>query len=132
MTGDEVRLIRERLSKEIGRHVSQQEFGKGFGLAHKNAGDTMRRWELIGPSAPAAVALGYLRQGLETTLPEFIKGKVAEDDGSIGAYIVRLHWPRAVATLNADGIDRIEWIDDPKQFGDDLADHWAFKDAPIF
>jgi hypothetical protein len=130
MTGDDIRLIRERLGKELGRHLSQRDFGAGMGLVSTNAADTMRRWEGLVPSGPGALALSYLRQGLETTLPEFLKA--SDSDGK--PYVVRLHWARFVAQVLDDGwLGEVEWIDDPGQFGDALGLIYskAFKDAPI-
>jgi hypothetical protein len=130
MTGDDVRLIRERLGKELSRHLGQQAFGVGLGLANANIADTIRGWESDGATGLATTALSYLRQGLETTLPEFLKAS----DSAGKPYVARLHWPRFVAQVLDDGwLGEVEWIDEPGQFGDALGPVYskAFKDAPI-
>jgi DNA-binding transcriptional regulator YiaG len=63
MTGAEVKAIREALGEALGQRLSQQDLGLMLGLAPKNAGDTVRKWEDSVPTGPAAVALLFMAQG---------------------------------------------------------------------
>ena len=53
MTGSELKQLREDLGQAIGRSLSAADMAKLCGLAPGNGPDTIRRWEVRGPSGPA-------------------------------------------------------------------------------
>jgi hypothetical protein len=60
MTGPELRQLREDLGDAIGRSLSAADMAKLCGLAPGDGADTIRRWEVTGPSGPAAELLRIL------------------------------------------------------------------------
>ena len=60
VTGLELKQLREDLSDAIGRSLSAAEMAKLCGLAPGNGADTIRKWEVTGPSGPAAELLRIL------------------------------------------------------------------------
>ena len=59
MTGPELKQIRKDLSDAIGRQLSAADMARLCGLAPGGA-DTIRRWEVSGPSGPATELLRIL------------------------------------------------------------------------
>ena len=59
MTGPELKQLRKDLGDAIGRSLSAADMAKLCGLAPDGA-DTIRRWEVSGPSGPAAKLLRIL------------------------------------------------------------------------
>ena len=59
MTGSELKRLREHLGEAIGRPLSAADMAKLCGLTAESA-DTVRRWEVTGPSGPAAELLRIL------------------------------------------------------------------------
>ena len=53
MTGPELKQLRKDLSEAIGRSLSAADMAKLCGLAPGGGADTIRRWEVSGPSGPA-------------------------------------------------------------------------------
>jgi hypothetical protein len=60
VTGPELRQLRSDLSDAIGRPLTAADMAKLCGLAPGNGGDTIRRWEISGPSGPAGELLRIL------------------------------------------------------------------------
>jgi hypothetical protein len=60
MTGPELKQLRNDLGDAIGRTLSAADMAKLCGLAPGNGADTMRRWEVSGPSGSAAELLRIL------------------------------------------------------------------------
>jgi hypothetical protein len=60
MTGSELKQIREDLGHAIGRTLSAADMAKLCGLAPGDGPDTIRKWEVRGPSGPAAELLRIL------------------------------------------------------------------------
>jgi hypothetical protein len=60
MTGPELRQLRVDLSDAIGRSLSVDDMAKLCGLASGDGADTIRKWEVRGPSGPAAELLRIL------------------------------------------------------------------------
>jgi DNA-binding transcriptional regulator YiaG len=59
VTGPELKQLRKDLGDAIGRSLSAADMAKLCGLAPGDA-DTVRRWEVSGPSGPAAELLRIL------------------------------------------------------------------------
>jgi hypothetical protein len=59
VTGAEFRQLRNDLGETIGRSLSAADMAKLCGLPPGN-GDTIRRWEISGPSGPAGELLRIL------------------------------------------------------------------------
>lgn len=59
MTGPELRQLRKDLGDAIGRPLSAADMARLCGLAPGDA-DTIRRWEVSGPSGPTAELLRIL------------------------------------------------------------------------
>jgi hypothetical protein len=59
MTGPELKQLRTDLSEAIGRELTATDMAKLCGLSEGGA-DTMRRWEVAGPSGPAGELLRIL------------------------------------------------------------------------
>jgi hypothetical protein len=60
VTGSELKQLREDLGEAIGRALSVADMAKLCGLAAGDGADTIRRWEITGPSGPAAKSLRIL------------------------------------------------------------------------
>jgi hypothetical protein len=60
MTGSELKQLRADLGEAIGRPLSAADMAKLCGLTAPDAADTIRRWEVSGPSGPAAELLRIL------------------------------------------------------------------------
>jgi hypothetical protein len=60
MTGSELRQLRDDLGEAIGRPLSPRDMAKLCSLPPANGGDTIRRWEVSGPSGPAGELLRIL------------------------------------------------------------------------
>src|ERR1700736_6746603 len=60
MTGSELNQIREDIGHAIGRSLSAADMAKLCGLAPGDGPDTIRKWEVRGPSGPAAELLRIL------------------------------------------------------------------------
>jgi DNA-binding transcriptional regulator YiaG len=60
VTGPELKQLRKDLSDAIGRPLSAADMAKLCGLAPNGGADTIRRWEVSGPSGPADKLLGIL------------------------------------------------------------------------
>ncbi len=60
MTGPELRKLREDLGEAIGSALSARDMAKLCGLPPASGGDTIRRWEVSGPSGPAGELLRIL------------------------------------------------------------------------
>jgi hypothetical protein len=58
VTGPELKQLRKDLGDAIGRSLSAADMAKLCGLAPGGA-DTIRRWEVSGPSGPAAELLRH-------------------------------------------------------------------------
>jgi len=64
MTGRELKKLREDLGLAVGRQLSVADMARLCGLAASEA-DTIRRWEVTGPSGPAAELLRILAMASE-------------------------------------------------------------------
>ena len=60
MTGSELKQLRHDLGDAIGRPSSAADMAKLCGLAPGDGADTIRRWEVTGPSGPAGKLLHIL------------------------------------------------------------------------
>ena len=60
MTGPELKQLRQDLGDAIGRPLSAADMAKLCGLPPSIGADTIRRWEVGGPSGPAAKLLHIL------------------------------------------------------------------------
>jgi len=60
MTGAELKQLRMDLGDAIGRPLSAADMAKLCGLASGDGADTIRRWEIAGPSGPAGELLRIL------------------------------------------------------------------------
>src|SRR6266567_8601403 len=60
MTGPELKQLRADLSEAIGKEVTAAEIAKLCGLSPRDGADTIRRWEISGPSGPAGELLRIL------------------------------------------------------------------------
>ena len=60
MTGPELKQLRKDLSEAIGRALSAADMAKLCGLPPADGADTIRRWEVTGPSGPVAERLRVL------------------------------------------------------------------------
>ena len=60
MTGPELKKLRERLAEAIGQPLSVADMAKLCGLPPSNGADTIRKWEVTGPSGPVAELLRIL------------------------------------------------------------------------
>ena len=57
MTGPELKQLRADLGDAIGRSLSAADMAKLSGLPPEGGADTIRRWEVTGPTGPAAEQL---------------------------------------------------------------------------
>ena len=64
MTGPELKKLRADLGSAIGRELTAADMAKLCGLPAGSA-DTIRRWEVSGPSGPAAELLRILAMASE-------------------------------------------------------------------
>ncbi len=60
MTGSELKQLRTDLGEAIGKTLSAADMAKLCGLAPGSGADTIRRWEVAGPSGPAGELLRIL------------------------------------------------------------------------
>ncbi len=60
MTGAELKQLRKDLGEAIGRALSAADMAKLCGLPRESGADTIRRWEVTGPSGPVAARLRVL------------------------------------------------------------------------
>jgi hypothetical protein len=60
VTGSEIKQLRIDLGDAIGRSLSVADMAKLCGLAPDNGADTIRKWEVSGPSGPAGELLRIL------------------------------------------------------------------------
>ena len=60
MTGPELKQLRNDLGEAIGKSLSVADMAKLCGLAPGDGADTIRRWEVRGPSGPAGELLRIL------------------------------------------------------------------------
>ena len=60
MTGPEFKQLRADLGEAIGRPLSAADMAKLCGLPQVGGADTVRRWEVSGPSGPVAERLKVL------------------------------------------------------------------------
>ena len=60
MTGLELKKLREDLGEAIGQPLSVAEMAKLCGLPPDDGADTIRKWEVTGPSGPVAELLRIL------------------------------------------------------------------------
>ena len=60
LTGPELKQLREDIGDAISRSLSSADMAKLCGLASDGGADTIRRWEVTGPSGPAAELLRIL------------------------------------------------------------------------
>ena len=54
MTGAELKRLRGHLGEAIGRPLSVADMAKLCGLEGSDGADTIRKWEITGPSGPVA------------------------------------------------------------------------------
>jgi hypothetical protein len=60
VTGPELKQLRQDLSDALGQPLSAADMARLCGLEPKEGADTIRRWEVTGPSGPAGKLLGIL------------------------------------------------------------------------
>ena len=60
ITFDELKQLREDLGDAIGRPLSAADMAKLSGLVASNGADTIRKWEVTGPTGSAAELLSIL------------------------------------------------------------------------
>jgi DNA-binding transcriptional regulator YiaG len=60
VTGPELKQLRQDLGDAIGRSLSAADMAKLCGLEGRDGADTVRRWEVTGPSGPAGKLLHIL------------------------------------------------------------------------
>lgn len=65
MTGPELKKLREDLGEAIGRPLTAADMAKLCGLPAAGGTDTIRRWEVSGPSGQAAELLRVLAMASE-------------------------------------------------------------------
>ena len=65
MTGLELKQLRQDLGDAIGRSLSAADMATLCGLTTGNGADTIRRWEVTGPSGTAAELLRILAMASE-------------------------------------------------------------------
>jgi hypothetical protein len=53
VTGPELKQLREHLGEAVGRPLTPAEMAKIVGLPAADGADTIRKWEVTGPSNPA-------------------------------------------------------------------------------
>jgi hypothetical protein len=60
VTGSELKQLRTDLADALGRPLSAADMAKLCGLEPGNGADTIRKWEVTGPSGPAGELLRIL------------------------------------------------------------------------
>lgn len=65
MTGPELKQLRVDLGEAIGRPLSAADMAKLCGLPQAGGADTIRRWEVTGPTGQAAERLRVLAMASE-------------------------------------------------------------------
>jgi hypothetical protein len=60
MTGPELKQLRKDLGEAIGQPLSAADMARLSGLPPTGGADTIRKWEVTGPSGPVAELLGIL------------------------------------------------------------------------
>jgi hypothetical protein len=65
MTGPELKQLRIDLSEAVGRELTAADMAKLCGLPQGEGNVTIKRWEVAGPSAPAAKVLRVLAMASE-------------------------------------------------------------------
>jgi hypothetical protein len=65
VTGSELKQLRVDLGEAIGRPLSITDMAKLCGLANRDGADTVRKWEITGPSGPAGELLRILAMASE-------------------------------------------------------------------
>ena len=60
MTGQELKKLREDLAEAIGQPLTVADMAKLCGLPPEDGGNTIRKWEVTGPSGPVAELLRIL------------------------------------------------------------------------
>jgi len=60
MTGPELKQLRSDLSEAVGRELTAADMAKLCGLPAAGGNVTIKRWEVAGPSVPAAKVLRVL------------------------------------------------------------------------
>jgi hypothetical protein len=60
LTGAELKRLREHLGEAIGRPLSVADMAKLCGLEGQDGADTVRKWEVTGPTGPVAELLRIL------------------------------------------------------------------------
>lgn len=85
MTGAEFKQLRSDLSDALERKLTAADMAKLCGLPEKGGADTIRRWEVSGPTAEATKVLGVLAMASERyPIPEkfdiFNRHDVREED----------------------------------------------------
>ncbi len=65
MTGPELKQLRIDLGEAIGRQLTAADMAKLCGLPRAGGADTIRRWEVRGPTGPVAERLRILAMASE-------------------------------------------------------------------
>ncbi len=65
MTGAELKQLRNDLGEAIGRQLTAADMARLCGLPPGSGNDTFRRWEVSGPTGPAAELLRILAMASE-------------------------------------------------------------------
>jgi hypothetical protein len=60
VTGAEFKQLRQDLAEAIGQPLSAADMAKLCGLSPKDGADTIRRWDVTGPTGPADKLLSVL------------------------------------------------------------------------
>ena len=60
MTGPELKKLREDLGEAIGQPLTVADMAKLCGLPPSNGADTIRKWEVTGPTGPVSELLRIL------------------------------------------------------------------------
>jgi len=60
VTGPELKKLREHLGEAIGRKLTLADMAKLCGLPEEGGANTIRKWEVSGPSGPVAELLRIL------------------------------------------------------------------------
>lgn len=65
MNGAEFKQLRKDLSEAVGRELTAADMAKLCGVPAEGGADTIRRWEVTGPSGPVAQRLRVLAMASE-------------------------------------------------------------------
>jgi hypothetical protein len=65
MTGPELKQLRDDLSDTLGQKLTVADMARLCGLPEKDGADTIRRWEVSGPTRSATKVLGVLAMASE-------------------------------------------------------------------